>query len=177
MHSAIVIIAPPPRMKAFSTEPEPSGGNNPRRGTLSRTRTGHAVPISRDRWYTRSTPLGEFPGPAPPLACRRGSTAPLLLSFISRGLPPMPRKQTARKKFNGKCFFCAETCYASLQAHRILPGSRDGKYTWTNTLTVCASCHCKIHAGVIEIDRRYQSTQGPVLHCWIDGQERWLLCP
>lgn len=91
----------------------------------------------------------------------------------------MPRRKTlvnkvAKKKFDGKCYFCGLDDYACLQLHRIVPGEDGGIYTDFNTLTVCANCHNKIHDGQIKIDRKYMSTTGRwVLHFWENDEEKW----
>lgn len=70
------------------------------------------------------------------------------------------------------CFFCGEDDYSSLQCHRIIAG---GIYNQQNVLTVCASCHCKIHSGKIKIDRKYDQMPSPFykVHYWIDEEEFW----
>jgi hypothetical protein len=89
--------------------------------------------------------------------------------------PKSPNRKQIKKLIDGCCFFCKEDNYSILDSHRIVPGSEGGKYTEFNTLTVCASCHRRIHAGSIVIDRKYNSTLGrPILHCWIDGNEVWM---
>ena len=45
-----------------------------------------------------------------------------------------------------KCIFCGCEIPEVLDRHRILPGSRGGRYTPENVLRVCANCHRKIHA-------------------------------
>jgi PP-loop superfamily ATP-utilizing enzyme len=91
----------------------------------------------------------------------------------------MPRRKTlinkeAAKRFAKKCYFCPCDVYDLLDVHRIVEGSEGGKYTDFNTITVCSLCHRKIHAGLIKIDRKYQSTSGRwVLHYWIEGEEKW----
>lgn len=80
----------------------------------------------------------------------------------------------AKKKLDGKCYFCDCSNYDLLDVHRIQEGSEGGKYTPFNTITVCSLCHRKIHAGLIKIFRKYNSTKGTVLH-FIDenGVERY----
>lgn len=81
----------------------------------------------------------------------------------------------AKKRADGKCYFCPEPRYAVLNCHRVVPGEDEGKYTEFNTITVCANCHNLIHTGHIVIDRKYFSTAGRyVLHFWEDGLEKWL---
>ena len=82
--------------------------------------------------------------------------------------------KVAKKHLDGICKFCPCDNYDLLDVHRIVEGSEGGKYTDFNTITVCSLCHRKIHAGLIKIDRKYQSTSGRwVLHFWIEGEERW----
>jgi len=82
------------------------------------------------------------------------------------------RKQI-KKLYDKRCYFCGEEQYELLDVHRITPGSEGGKYHEWNTVTVCANCHRRCHAGEIKIDRKYLSTKGIVLHFWKDGQEFW----
>lgn len=91
---------------------------------------------------------------------------------------PRRRKQlinkTVKKRIDGKCQFCPCDTYELLDVHRIDEGHRGGRYTEHNTVTCCANCHRKIHAGYIKIDRKYPSASGRlVLHYWIDGEERY----
>lgn len=81
----------------------------------------------------------------------------------------------AYKHLHKYCFFCGEDDYAALQCHRIIPGENGGTYHAQNTLTVCASCHCKIHGGRIKIDRKYTQASSSlfVVHYWFDGEEFW----
>lgn len=73
-----------------------------------------------------------------------------------------------------KCFFCGNEDYCTLDLHRIIPGSKGGRYTRNNTVASCSNCHRKIHDGKIRIDRRYPSTEGWVLHYWDEkGIEHW----
>jgi hypothetical protein len=91
----------------------------------------------------------------------------------------MPRKKklvnkVAKKKMDGKCYFCPVNDYSWLHLHRILPGEDGGIYTDFNTITVCANCHERIHDGQIKIDRKYFSTSGKwVLHYFENGEEFW----
>lgn len=79
-----------------------------------------------------------------------------------------------KKKIDKKCYFCDCDVYKLLDVHRIVEGADGGKYTEHNSLTVCSLCHRKIHAGLIKIDRKYNSTSGKtILHFWIDGEEKW----
>ena len=80
-----------------------------------------------------------------------------------------------RKLQEGKCFFCNETNKAVLDVHRIHEGHKGGKYIEGNVVVVCSNCHRKIHhSNEIVIDKWMASTDGMVLHCWIDGQENYI---
>lgn len=91
----------------------------------------------------------------------------------------MPRKKKLinkefKKKAAGKCHFCGEKEYCVLDVHRIVPGEQGGEYVDLNTTVACSSCHRKIHAGIIKVDRKYYSTQGWVLHYFDEnGIEHW----
>lgn len=77
------------------------------------------------------------------------------------------------KKIDKKCYFCEER--EALDAHRILYGSRGGKYKRHNTLTICPNCHRKIHDGILQILGRYKSTAGRMILHYLDhGEEKWL---
>ena len=69
------------------------------------------------------------------------------------------------KKSQGKCKCCGETDYNTLDVHRfVIPGKDGGRYTKGNSMTCCASCHRKIHAGNIQILSWHTSTKRKVLH-------------
>lgn len=95
----------------------------------------------------------------------------------------MSGKKRGERKINKKgykhlhkfCFFCGEDDYDALHCHRILPGEKGGTYHAHNTLTVCASCHAKIHSGRIKIDKKYLQMPSPTfkVHYWLDEQEFW----
>jgi len=68
------------------------------------------------------------------------------------------------KHSSKECKFCKEDNYASLNVHRIVPGSEGGKYTKLNTVVICANCHAKVHAGLITIHGWQFSTAGLILH-------------
>lgn len=80
----------------------------------------------------------------------------------------------AKKKNDGKCYFCQENDYDLLDVHRIKEGANGGRYTEFNTITVCVACHRKVHAGKIQVFRKYYSTGGWILH-YIneEGKEVW----
>lgn len=79
-------------------------------------------------------------------------------------------RQQIQKKFHGKCFACGEDDYNILDAHRIIEG---GPYIVSNIVVCCSNCHRKIHAKEIKIDRKYLSTNGMVLHWWLNEVEMW----
>lgn len=82
--------------------------------------------------------------------------------------------KVAKKKIDKECLFCGTDVYEVLDCHRIIPGENGGLYTEHNTITTCANCHRKIHAGFITIDRKYFSTNGKwMLHYWEDDIEKW----
>ena len=90
----------------------------------------------------------------------------------------MPRKksvQQCRKYYDKVCYFCEESKYELLDAHRIFEGKDGGVYHWDNILTVCAGCHRKITVGVIQVLGRHLSTSGRHVVHYIDedGQEKW----
>jgi len=74
------------------------------------------------------------------------------------------KKKQQFKLIDKVCHFCGEDDYALLDVHRIIPGSEGGKYTRHNTVTCCTLCHRKIHAGRIQVFRKYFSTKGYVVH-------------
>jgi hypothetical protein len=84
-------------------------------------------------------------------------------------------RQQIAKLSRGGCYFCGESNYDLLDAHRVIPGAEGGKYNDHNILVICSNCHRRTHTGSIRIDRKYLSTSGKwVLHCWIDGEEKWI---
>lgn len=79
-----------------------------------------------------------------------------------------------KKKTDKKCYFCFCDEYALLDVHRIVEGCYGGEYSEHNTITVCASCHRRIHAGTIKIDRKFFTSNGKyILHFWQDNVEKW----
>jgi hypothetical protein len=63
--------------------------------------------------------------------------------------------KSAFKKHAGKCAFCLEDNYSTLDAHRIFEGQKGGKYYWQNCICVCANCHRKIHDGQIIVIKKH----------------------
>jgi hypothetical protein len=80
------------------------------------------------------------------------------------------------KKLSEKhCFFCKEDNPAVLDLHRICEGHKGGKYIEGNVVVVCSNCHRKIHhSNDIVIDKWVASTNGMVLHCWVNGEEKYI---
>jgi predicted restriction endonuclease len=79
-------------------------------------------------------------------------------------------RQQIKKLYHKKCFFCGESNYDLLDAHRIIEG---GKYIDWNILVACANCHRRMHSGEIKVDRKYNSTKGIVVHYWWGDKEFW----
>lgn len=77
--------------------------------------------------------------------------------------PPFVSKKL-RKLAAKKCKICGEDDYSTLAVHRIKHGEHGGKYTFNNTVILCANCHSKHHAGTIEILGWVNSTAGRLLH-------------
>ena len=76
-----------------------------------------------------------------------------------------------KKLIEGKCVFCGCDEYHKLDVHRIIWGQ---EYSEHNTIVCCVGCHRSIHAGIIVIDRKYNSTSGKVvLHYFENGLEFW----
>lgn len=73
-----------------------------------------------------------------------------------------------KKLVDKKCVFCDEKEYCKLDVHRIIPG---GPYSQENTVVACVGCHRMIHADKIIIDKKYMSSQGTVLHYFINNEE------
>lgn len=69
-----------------------------------------------------------------------------------------------------QCAICGEDKYALLDVHRIRAGEKYDKF---NAIPLCVLCHRKAHSGEIEIDRKYESTTGIVLHYFVNGEEIW----
>lgn len=86
-------------------------------------------------------------------------------------------KKIDKKQFKlteGKCRICKEPFYATLDVHRMIPGSAGGKYTKDNVVCICANCHRKVHENIIVIDRWYNSTNGRILRIEENGIERFV---
>lgn len=80
-----------------------------------------------------------------------------------------------KKLIDRKCAFCDCDRYELLDVHRIVPGEQGGKYTEYNTLSLCASCHRKVHAEIIKILGKHFSSSGRYLVHYIeDGVEKWV---
>jgi len=88
-------------------------------------------------------------------------------------MPKRYSKKQIKKLLHKKCFFCEESNYNLLDAHRVTPGSENGKYTNENMLTVCCKCHRLIHSGEITIEGKYNSTVGKMVHYFIQDDEFW----
>ena len=86
-----------------------------------------------------------------------------------------PKKidKKVKKRVDGKCYFCGNNDYSVLDAHRIHEGQ---EYSDFNTLTLCANCHRKTHAGTIKILGKHFSTSGKYVVHFIseNGEEMWL---
>ena len=85
-------------------------------------------------------------------------------------------KKVAKKRFEGKCYFCEENRYELLDTHRILEGKDSGTYNWWNMLILCVSHHRMIHSGLLKILGKYKCTnaQGFVIHYEENGEEKFL---
>lgn len=83
-------------------------------------------------------------------------------------------KKQIKKRVDKKCLFCGCNDYTLLDVHRIVYGCQGGKYKDENMVTACANCHRKIHAGKIIIYQYRNSSVGRVLHCIINGEEKFL---
>lgn len=84
------------------------------------------------------------------------------------------KKKQIFKRVDRECYFCGERVYELLDAHRIIPGEKGGKYIRENVLTVCSKCHRKCHTGIIEIKGRYKTSAGrSVVHYLEEGVEKW----
>lgn len=84
----------------------------------------------------------------------------------------MTSKKHIWKKIDKKCALCGEADFCLLDTHRIVFG---GEYSRKNTLTICTTCHRRIHAGKINILGKRPSTAGEVIHFTEDGEEKFNL--
>lgn len=67
------------------------------------------------------------------------------------------KSKFALKKYAGKCAFCHESDYSTLQVHRIFEGYKGGTYHTENAVVCCSNCHNKIHAGSIVTVKKHRS--------------------
>jgi hypothetical protein len=81
----------------------------------------------------------------------------------------------AFKRRHKECRICGENTYELLDTHRIIHGEKGGKYTNSNCVCICTSCHRKHHAGLIEIKGWFNSTKGKLL-LYVDenGNEKFI---
>lgn len=83
-------------------------------------------------------------------------------------------RQQCKKQYDKECFVCKESNYDLLDAHRII---EQGTYHPINVVTLCANCHRRAHAGVIQFVKKHLSTAGHhVLHWVKNGEELWSRC-
>jgi hypothetical protein len=79
-------------------------------------------------------------------------------------------RQQIRKLHDKKCYFCDLEIYEVLDCHRLLEGSKNGKYSdWLNTIAVCCNCHRKIHTELIVIHGRFLCTNGQYVIIYKEG--------
>lgn len=97
------------------------------------------------------------------------------INMVRRKINEKAINKQGYKHIHKYCFFCGEDNYSALNCHRILPGEQGGTYHSHNTLTVCASCHAKIHSGNIIIDKKYLQMPATKfkVHYWINNEEFW----
>jgi hypothetical protein len=68
------------------------------------------------------------------------------------------------KRRSKKCAICNEDDYCLLDTHRWrVPGSKNGKYTTDNTVSLCVKCHRLLHNDKLKIINIYNSTSGKVI--------------
>ena len=96
-----------------------------------------------------------------------------ILNIAMKQRPFISKKH--RKKSAKKCRICGEEEYATLDVHRIKEGSEGGKYTYGNTVVLCAKCHRLQQADKIKVIGWKKSTTGRLLHI-IDknGKEKFI---
>ena len=68
------------------------------------------------------------------------------------------------KLSQGECKICGDKIYEVLDVHRLIP---EEGYVYGNVVSLCSKCHRKAHAGIIKIDKWYNSTKGRLLR-WFD---------
>ena len=75
-----------------------------------------------------------------------------------------------KKKREKSCHICKEDNYNLLDVHRIEWGKT---YSTNNTVVLCVNCHRKVHCNPPEIiiDRWHLSSNGRVLHYFVEGTE------
>lgn len=80
-----------------------------------------------------------------------------------------------QKRIDKECYICGENNLNVLDCHRIIHGKVGGKYTTSNTCTICVKCHRKTHADPpqITILGWKMSTKGRMLHYIEDGVEKF----
>lgn len=77
----------------------------------------------------------------------------------------------AFKRRHKPCRICGENKYELLDVHRIEWG---GKYSYYNCVVLCTRCHRRVHSKEIKIIGWNNSTNGRVLHCFIEDKENFL---
>lgn len=84
-------------------------------------------------------------------------------------------RQQCSKRLAGQCFFCGNTDYEVLEAHRIVPGCEGGRYEPFNILVVCANHHNLITRGKIKVHRALRCTFAERVIHWTDenGDEHY----
>lgn len=91
-------------------------------------------------------------------------------------MPKKPSRQQIKRQAHPYCFLCGEACPFVLDCHRIFEGENGGVYDkgGRNLIVACATCHRKVHAGLIVMDRKYLGSDGRWhLRYWEGGVERW----
>jgi hypothetical protein len=87
------------------------------------------------------------------------------------------RVQSVKRAHDGQCLLCGESHPGTLDAHRLIAGS---KYEWQSIVTLCATCHRRWHDGQVIFHRLLPSTKGWRLHVTITpkvGQKRTIFIP
>ncbi len=79
------------------------------------------------------------------------------------------------KRVARKCRLCPNEIYETLDCHRIMPGEDGGEYIESNVVVVCSVCHRLIHAGLIKVDRWFNTMTGKrLLRIERGGQEEFI---